>query len=564
MASWKRYFTPVATPTSKSSGKDSGLGGAFSNYSSNLKEYVTGPSNRIERYNQIDHLDLDPVINRALNVLAEFCTQENVHTKAPFYIRFHDGADDNEIMVLKETLSKWMYINDFRNRMYHIFRNVLKYGDVFFVRDPETYELIYVDPRNVEKVLVDDANGKTILSYFIRNVSYNILQKVATNITASVATGSFSSGTMIGRATASSPTQGQSSVTPAVEISSEHVVHLSLNNLGLDFINWPFSASILDSVYKPAKQKELLENAYLIHMVQRAPERRAFYVYVGDTPSHMIPRHLERQKNEIHQRRIPSRNGGQSIMDATYDPLSFTEDYFFPVNAEGNGPRLEMIPGSDTLSSGTDGLAFFNNELIRGLGIPLSYISTGGEDRQPSYNDGRTGASYIEEWNFVQTCLRYQRLFRDTFDFEFKLFCKFVGITISAADFDLEFEEPQSFSEFKQISKDSDVLNNLSSALGIPFLSKRFAMKRFGMFTEEELAENEMMWKEENKAKVKGKLADMEIKDIADVTLNNVGIKKTSDEEIDELEEEPDNENSEDTQDFDIDAANRDAENETV
>jgi len=105
-----------------------------------------------------------------LNVIAEFCTLENPNYKLPFYIDYMDETNSTETTVLRETLNKWVFINDFRQRMYEIFRNTLKYGDTFYLRDPETYEWHYIDPRNVEKIVVDDTKGKEPHSYFIRNM----------------------------------------------------------------------------------------------------------------------------------------------------------------------------------------------------------------------------------------------------------------------------------------------------------------------------------------------------------------------------------------------------------
>ena len=68
-----------------------------------------------------------------------------------------------------------------------------------------------------------------------------------------------------------------------MSIDASHVVHISLTE-GLD-PNWPFGISVLESVLKVFKQKELLEDAIIIHRVQRAPERRVFYIDVGNMPS---------------------------------------------------------------------------------------------------------------------------------------------------------------------------------------------------------------------------------------------------------------------------------------
>jgi hypothetical protein len=90
------------------------------------------------------------------------------------------------------------------------------------------------------------------------------------------------------------------------------MVHISLSE-GLDN-NYPFGNSTLESVFKVYKQKELLEDAIIIYRIQRAPESRIFYVDVGNMPAHMAMSFVERVKNEIQQRRIPS----QQVAEQTY------------------------------------------------------------------------------------------------------------------------------------------------------------------------------------------------------------------------------------------------------
>lgn len=530
MASWKRYFnTPNPKVASNLSGGNNTAAPQYSNNALGLRDVYMGSSNRLERYNQYDVLDRDPVVNASLNIITEFCTQQNQFTKLPLNIVWNDETDENESSVLQETMHKWCYINSFRKRMYYMIRNTLKYGDTFYIRDPETYELIYVDPRNIEKVIVDEEHGKKVYSYFIRNVSPFLAGKIFTH-DVRPNDGLVTATSNVARL----PIQNTSSqYTQSLEIPAKHIVHLSLNSTGMDYVNWPFSESILETIYKPAKQKELLENAYLIYKIQRAPDRRVFYIDTGDMPSHKAMAFIERVKNDFQQKRIPSRNGGsQSVTDSTYDPNSINEDFWIGVNADGRGTRIESLPGGGDLSSGDgDLLDYFNKSVLTGLGIPVSYIPTIMNDSQQTFNDGKVGVALLQEWRFSQMCERLQGLLREPFDFEFKLFCRKLDITIMASDFSVEFEEPQSFSEYRQMEKDSTLLNNLSAASGVDWISRRFAAKKFAFWTEQDIAENEKLWKEENRNKVKGTVADMELTDAQDVSLNNVGVKKTSEDE---------------------------------
>lgn len=134
----------------------------------------------------------------------------------------------------------------------------------------------------------------------------------------------------------------------------------------------------------------------------------------------MAMAHVERIKNEIHQRRIPTSKGGStSMMDAAYNPLSILEDFFFPQSADGRGSSVETLPGGDNLGQ-IDDLRWFNNKLIRGLKIPQSYLPFGPEDTGHVFNDGRIGQALIQEHRFNKYCQRLQATLIRRFDEEFK------------------------------------------------------------------------------------------------------------------------------------------------
>jgi hypothetical protein len=278
-------------------------------------------------------------------------------------------------------------------------------------------------------------------------------------------------------------------------INAEHVVHLSLTE-GLD-VYWPFGNSVLENVFKVFKQKELLEDAIIIYRVQRAPERRIFKIDVGNMPSHMAMAYVERVKNEVWQRRIPTQTGGgNNMMDATYNPLSTNEDYFFPQTADGRGSSVETLQGGQNLGEITD-LRFFTNKLFRGLRIPASYLPTGIDDGTQTISDGKVGTALIQEWRFNQYCKRLQRMIVTKLNAEFKLFMRWRGINIDNQLFDLVFEEPQNFAQYRQAEIDAARIATFTQLEQIPYLSKRFLMTRYLGLSEMEMKENEMMWKEE-------------------------------------------------------------------
>jgi hypothetical protein len=121
---------------------------------------------------------------------------------------------------------------------------------------------------------------------------------------------------------------------------------------------------------------------------------------------------VDRIKNEIHQRRIPTQTGGGSnMMDATYNPLSTNEDYFFPCNSRRSWIKCRCIPRWSKLGEITD-LRFFTNKMFRGLRIPSSYLPTGDDESERGYSDGRSTTALIQEWRFNQYCKRLTDLNR--------------------------------------------------------------------------------------------------------------------------------------------------------
>jgi hypothetical protein len=215
-------------------------------------------------------------------------------------------------------------------------------------------------------------------------------------------------------------------------------------------------------------------------------------------PSHLAMSFVERVKNEVNQRRIPSTTGGsQTVVDAGYNPLSINEDYFFPQTAEGRGSKVEILQGGQNLGE-IDDLKYFTNKLFRALRIPSSYLPTGSDDGGSNFNDGRVGTAYIQELRFNEYCKRLQSLMHEAFDTEFKLYLFNKGINIDSNIFDVKFNPPQNFASYRQAEMDTARVNTFNVMVAVPFVSKRFAMKRFLGMTAEEVAENERMWKEEN------------------------------------------------------------------
>lgn len=505
---WKKFFKPVNSvlPVAQRAVDSTSAYASTAKYSNWLPEVYSGPPDRLQRYAVYDQMNYDHEISAAVDTIADFGTNQDEVTKLPLVIKFNEDPTPSEIQILEKTLAQWVKLNKLTKRLWRMFRSTLVYGDQFFLRDPETFQLYWIDPAKVEKVIVNESDGKKIESYFIKEIDLNMKSLVATNQLNKVSNQAFGSNSIV----FSPPLAGNMNYVSggfggagsanyqdgsATAVDAEHIVQLSLTD-GMNAA-WPFGLSILEQIYKVYKQKELLEDAILIYRVHRAPERRVFFIDVGTMPPNKAQQYLERIRYEVQQKRIPSRTGGgANVVDSTYNPMSILEDYFFAVTSEGRGSKVEVLPGGENLGD-IDDLRYFNNKMLRALGVPSSYLPTGPEDGTAAVNDGRVGSAYMQEFRFAKVVTRYQQQIIEPIDLEFKLFLKFRGITIDNSLFELELTPPQSFSEYRQLELDAARINTFTALTDISFISKRFVLKTYLGWTEEQLAENERMWKEE-------------------------------------------------------------------
>ena len=213
------------------------------------------------------------------------------------------------------------------------------------------------------------------------------------------------------------------------------------------------------------------------------------------------------------------------------------EDYFFPVTADGRGSSVEVLPGGQNLGE-IDDLRYFNNRLARGLRVPSSYLPTGPDDNTTPLSDGRVGTAMIQEFRFNQYCQRLQRYISLKLDEEFKLFLRWRGFNIDSGLFDIEFNAPQNFAAYRQSELDTARVSVFSTMEAFPYISKRFAMERFLGLTEEEIAKNEKLWKEERQ--------EPSDDDVNTSDLRNIGISagdiQSDIDTADELEQQPEEE----------------------
>jgi hypothetical protein len=260
----------------------------------------------------------------------------------------------------------------------------------------------------------------------------------------------------------------------------------------------PFGTSLLKPIYRVFRQYTMLEDAVVIYRIVRAPERRVFYIDVGNMNPTQVKRYLENIKNEMRQKRAPSSMaGGREMVDGQYDVASIQEDFFFPVTAGGKGSKVETIPGGSE-DFGANLLKQFQQKMFRGLRIPTSYLGdTGADSQQPQYSDGKVGVAYFEELRFANFIIRQQKYMNEIFDDQFKVYLKVCGISVNTDLFNIVLPPPENFALYKQAAVDADLINGFNNVNEIKYLSRRFILKRYLGLTDDEIQMNEILIKEE-------------------------------------------------------------------
>ena len=461
-----------------------------------LSSIYRGKFDRFERYRTYDAMDRDSDISRALDLIAEHASEENVDNSYFDINWFHEPTEEESVLV-KENLTQWSRVNEWDNRLFRTMRNVIKYGDWFFFRNPDTFELYTIHPKFVVGAMVNRERLE-IVGRIIRNFKINVdglemgtdNKSMQNGITTNVANNLMLN----------------TKVIPA-----KHIIHLTLSEGKFagavsdddmtDRMNdrWPFGESWLEQGYKTFKQRELLEDAALIHRVQRAPSRTVWYIDTGKARADKASWVVNNFKNELNQKRVPQfigQNGaGEDSVDSVYNPISQLEDIYIPVSYENRGSKVETLEGTpwDNLPD----LDYFTKKTMRSLRVPYAWL-LGSQEGGAVFNDGRAGVAYHEEIEFARFVTRIQRNVIRQFDFEFKVYCNVRDVLINFSDFDMTFVPPTNWESYRQNAVDQDNISTWSSIDGAPWDSKRFAAKRYLGWSEDEITENERMWLEEN------------------------------------------------------------------
>jgi hypothetical protein len=318
-------------------------------YSSTVSAY--GAFDRMSRYSDFSEMEATPEIASALDIYAEETVSQDEKGQV-----LHIHSENRRIRELLDTL-----FNDTLNIEFNLpmwTRNICKYGDFFLFNDVHpNYGIVNAYPIPISEMEREEGyDPKDPMAVRFRWI-----------------------------------TRGNQ------VLENWQISHFRL--LGNDAF-LPYGSSVLESARRIWRQLILMEDAMLVYRIVRAPERRVFYIDVGNIPPEEIANFMEQAQTSLKRNRVSDKANGK--MDLRYNPLSVDEDYFIPVRGGETGTKIDSLAGG-TNAAAIEDVQYIQKKLFAALKIPKAYL---GYDEEL----GSKATLAQEDIRFSRTISRIQKV----------------------------------------------------------------------------------------------------------------------------------------------------------
>jgi len=286
---------------------------------------------RMDRYVDFDQMEYTPEIASALDIYADEMSTSSVYTPILNIV-----CSNQEIKTVLETL--YYNILNVQFNLYGWCRSMCKYGDFFLYLDIEQDEgiknTIGLPINEIERIEGEDKNNPNYVQY-----QWN---------------------------------------SAGITLENWQMAHFRV--LGNDKFA-PYGTSVLEPARRVWRQLTLLEDAVMAYRIVRSPERRAFYIDVGNIPPEDVEQYMQSVMTQMKRNQIVDVNSGR--VDLRYNPLSIEEDYYIPVRGNTSTTKIETL-GGGKYTGDIEDIKYLRDKLFSALKIPASYLTTdseGGEDK---------------------------------------------------------------------------------------------------------------------------------------------------------------------------------------
>ena len=356
--------------------------------------------------------------------------------------------------LIREEFEEILRLLDFENRSYEIFRRWYVDGRLFFhkVIDPKKprtglIELRYVDPRKIRKVTEYESKSPELM----RGVDLN---------------------TALSRKSADyflyNPKGLKNSTNQGMKIAPDSITYV---HSGIQDLNKNMVLTHLHKAIKAVNQLRMIEDSLVIYRLSRAPERRIFYIDVGNLPKNKAEQYLREVMGRYRNKLVYDANTGEIKDDKKF--MSMLEDFWLPRREGGRGTEISTLPGGQNLGELED-VKYFQKKLYKSLNVPNSRLET-----ETTFNIGRAAEITRDEVKFQKFVARLRKRFSELFMDLLKTQLVLKGI-ITLEDWEemkehiqFDYIADNYFSELKDIEIRNERMNEVAQM--DPYVGKYFS-----------------------------------------------------------------------------------------
>ena len=378
------------------------------------------------------------------------------------------NASDKLKQKIREEFRYIKEVMDFDKKSHEIFRNWYVDGRLYYlkvidIKRPQDgiQEIRYIDPMKIKFVRQEKKSNKDNLITIQRpedirkDIYPEIDEYYVYTPKPNYPTGTFSS---------AGNTKG------SIKIAKDSITYVTS---GLFDRNKGTCLSYLHKAIKALNQLRMIEDSLVIYRLSRAPERRIFYIDVGNLPKVKAEQYLKEVMSRYRNKLVYDANTGEVRDDRKF--MSMMEDFWLPRREGGRGTEITTLPGGQNLGELTD-VEYFQKKLYRALGVPESRIASDG-----GFNLGRSSEILRDELKFAKFVGRLRKRFANMFSDMLKTQLILKNI-ITPEDWDrindhiqYDFLYDNQFAELKE----SEMLNERLGLVATmePYIGKYFSVE---------------------------------------------------------------------------------------
>ena len=426
----------------------------------------------IKRYREMAiHPEVDGAIEDIIN--EAIVSDQN---DSPIQIDLQNvPASDKLKQIIRDEFKYIKEILDFDKRCHEILRNWYVDGRIYYHKvidldNPQEgiKELRYIDPMKIKLVRKIKKDGKHVL-----NPSFMVTDgRTSTNNMGTPEVEEFYEydpnirGTGAGQGTSNF----KSAVGGAARISKDAITYV---HSGLVDRNKQVILSYLHKAIKALNQLRMIEDSLVIYRLSRAPERRIFYIDVGNLPKIKAEQYLRDVMTRYRNKLVYDANTGEIRDDKKM--MAMLEDFWLPRREGGRGTEITTLPGGQNLGELAD-IEYFQKKLFRALGVPESRLAGSG-----GFNLGRSSEILRDEIKFTKFVGRMRKRFSHLFTDMLKTQLILKNIVTPedwktlSEHIQFDFVYDNHFAELKEAELIQNRLNVL--AVAEPYVGKYFSVE---------------------------------------------------------------------------------------